>query len=461
MFSVSILRRRMLALAGPIIVQIYMFQLTGVADNIMLGQFGEETIAALGICLQLNFLIILSYAAITQGGSVLTAQYLGAKRFERLQETTQTLLAAALTIGTGIALLYWFAGEWLLSLLTTDLFRPEAERSDLPSIGHGYLRIIGIGMLAAALGQVSMHVLQALGDTKSPMRYMIVTNILNVLGNFIFLFGGAIPGVTEPLFTPMGIRGVALATVIAWVLLAALLLRKLLSHPQINLEWWRSIRWVRKQLIKVARIGYPLSLDGFLWQGSAFLYAMMFNRVGAEAYAAFLIALMIRGLALAVGGGLQQATAITLGQAIGRQQLQRARASFRVGLSTSLVILPALATLGFLLTPLLLSIYDISDLTAQRVWWMVGLGVLFTGTTAVAIIVPGVLRAGGDTKAPMVITFLGFACVGVPISYLFGLHWGFGIWGVFAGFMLDEAAKALMMLWYARKETWLQDLTDD
>ncbi|EAR08907.1 hypothetical protein MED297_04537 [Reinekea sp. MED297] len=453
------LRRKLLHLAAPIIVQIYLFQLTGVADNIMLGQFGEQTIAALGICLQLNFLIILSYAALTQGGSVLTAQYLGARKPEQLRDTTSTLLMSALIIGLSIALLYTQLGETLLSLLTTDLFRPPAERSPLPALGYEYLQIIGIGMIPAALGQVAQHVLQALGDTRSPMKYVLFSNVLNVIGNFIFLFGGALPGLTDPIFEPMGIRGVAISTVLSWTLLASLLVRKLLKHPAIDLRGLQIIRVVRRQLVKIARIGYPLSLDGFLWQGSSFLYAMMFNRVGADAYAAFLIALMVRGLSLAIGGGLQQATAISLGQAVGGDRLIRARAIVRTSLSTALVVLPALSALIFLCTPLFLTVYDISELSRSRVIGMVGLGVVFTFTTAIAIIIPGVLRAGGDTKAPMVITFLGFSCVGLPIAWLFGLKLGFGLWGVFAGFMLDEAAKAAMMLWYLRKETWLQNMT--
>ena len=409
---------------------------------------------------QLNFLIILSYSAITQGGSVLTAQYLGAKKSDALRETTTTLLAAATWVGLVIALVYWFFGEQLLSLLTTDLFREPELRSDLPSIGHTYLKVIGIGMIAAAIGQVAQHVLQALGDTKSPMKYVLVSNVINVIGNFIFLFGGAIPGITDPLFTPMGIQGVAISTVIAWTLMAFLLTRKLLSHPSLQLKWWQCFRLVKVHLYKIARIGYPLSLDGFLWQGSAFLYAMMFNRVGADAYAAFLIALMIRGLSLAIGGGLQQSTAISLGQAVGANRIVRARAIVRTALTTSVVILPALSLLAFLITPLFLSIYDITEQTVARVIGMVGMGALFTVFTAVAIIVPGVLRAGGDTKAPMVITFIGFTFVGLPTAYIAGLVMGFGVWGVFAGFLLDEAAKACIMLWYVRKGTWTKNLTE-
>lgn len=458
-FFRSHLRHKLLRLAGPIIVQIYLFQLTGVADNIMLGQFGEQTIAALGICLQLNFFIILCYAALTQGGSVLTAQYLGAGKGTQLRDTATTLLTSALFIGIAIALLYVLFGEWLLSLLTTDLFRPEAERSQLPQLGYLYLQVIGFGMIPAAIGQVAQHILQALGDTRSPMKYVLFSNVLNVFGNFVFLFGGAIPGLTDPLFTPMGIQGVAISTVIAWSLLASLLVRKLLAHPAIQLKGFQLLRLVRVQLIKIIRVGYPLSLDGFLWQGSSFLYAMMFNRVGAEAYAAFLIALMVRGLSLAIGGGLQQATAISLGQAVGADRLLRARAIVRTSLTTALIVLPLLSLIIFLLTPILLSVYDISDLTKSRVLWMVGFGVVFTFTTVIAIIVPGVLRAGGDTKAPMVITFLGFACVGLPVAWLFGLHLGFGLWGVFFGFMLDEAAKAGMMLWYLRRETWMKNIT--
>lgn len=461
MFRPSLIRRRLLALAWPIIIQIYLFQLTGVIDNIMIGQFGEQTIAALSICLQLNFLIIVSYSILTQGGSVFMAQYFGAKKRSEMQQLTITLLFSAFIVGVAIAVLYWFSGKWLLSLITTDLFRPAADRSDIPLLAYEYLQVIGFGMIATAVGQVSLHLLQALGDTKSPMKYVFFCNLINVLGNFIFLFGGAIPGLTEPLFTPMGIRGVAISTVLSWSLLSLLLLIKLFRHEQLRMHWSDALKVKRDQFLKVLKVGYPLSLDGFLWQGSAFLYAMMFNRVGPSAYAAFMISLMIRSLALATGGGLQQATAIGLGQAIGSERLRRAKAFVRTGLTTAWLVLPILTAVGFLLTPLLLLLYNIETETRNWVLGMIGLGVIYSVATAVTMIVPGVLRAGGDTKAPMFITAFGFIIVGIPTAYWFGLHLGLGFWGLLIGFIADEIVKAIIMLLYLKRNTWLTNLTHD
>ncbi|MFY0663813.1 MAG: MATE family efflux transporter [Natronospirillum sp.] len=453
------MRRRLFTLAWPIILQVYLFQMTGVVDNLMVGQFGEETIAALGNCLQLNFFILLTYAALTQGGAVITAQYRGARKLAALRETIATLLCAGVMVGLAISALYVFAGEWLLSLLTTDLFRPFDERSNLPALGYQYLSVIGFGIIFVAPGQIAMHILQALGDTKTPMRLALYGNGLNVVGNYLLLFGGAIPGLTEPLFTPMGIRGVAISTTVAWAFQTLLMINALLRHPLVNMRWrdLQALAWQR--LLRILRIGYPLSLDGFLWQGSSFLYAMMFNRVGAEAYAAFLIALLIRSLSLAPGAGYQQAIGISVGQAVGGDHYQRARGYVRAGITSCLVILPALGVLLWLAAPLYLQLYDIGDTTRRHILIMVGLGVLYSWATALTITIPGVLRAGGDTKAPMVITTLGFACVGVPIAYVTGIHLGLGLWGVFAGFVADEVAKALIMVFYLRRETWLRNLT--
>lgn len=458
-FTPSPMRRRLFMLAWPIILQIYLFQMTGVIDNLMVGQFGEETIAALGNCLQLNFFILLTYAALTQGGAVITAQYRGARKLDALRETIATLLITGLGVGLAIATLYALAGEWLLSLLTTDLFRPVDERSNLPQLGYQYLSVIGFGILFVAPGQIAMHILQALGDTKTPMRLALYGNGLNVIGNYLLLFGGAIPGVTEPLFTPLGLRGVAISTCIAWAFQTSLMVNALLRHPQVNMRWRDLTAFAWQRLVRILRLGYPLSLDGFLWQGSAFLYAMMFNRVGAEAYAAFLVALMIRSLSLAPGAGYQQAIGISVGQAVGGDHFQRARGYVRVGITSCLWILPTLGLLLWLAAPWYLNLYDIAAPTRQNILLMVGLGVLYSWATALTITIPGVLRAGGDTKAPMVITTIGFTCVGVPIAYFTGIHLGFGLWGVFAGFVADEIAKALIMVFYLRRETWLRNLT--
>lgn len=452
------LRRRLFTLGWPIIMQLYLFQLTGVVDNLMVGQFGEETIAALGICVQLNFFIVLTYAALTQGGAVITAQLRGAKRFNALRETVATLLLAGLGIGLLLCLLYIFAGQWLLSLLTTDLFRPEDEQSALPALGYQYLSVMSIGVMFMVVGQIAMHLLQALGDTGTPMRMALYGNVLNVIGNYLVLFGGAIPGVTGPLFEPLGLRGVAIATSVAWAFQTMMMVRVLLRHPQVKLYAADLKTLVWHRLRRVVRIGYPLSIDGFLWQGSAFLYAMMFNRVGPEAYAAFLVALVIRSLSLAPGGGFQQAIGIAVGQSLGGDHRQRARAYVKLGLRMVCIVLPVLGFLLWILSPLYLNLYDVAPQTRSNIIWMIGLGVLYSLSTSVAIIVPGVLRAGGDTKAPMVITALGFSVIGLPIAYVFGIHLGLGLWGVFAGFVADEVAKSIMMLIYLRRETWLNNL---
>ena len=174
-------RQRLMTLAWPIIIQFYLFQLTGVVDNLMVGQFGEQTIAALGICLQLNFLVVLCYAALTEGGAVITAQLRGARKHAEIRETLATLLTAGLFTGMAIGALYIVFGESLLALLTTDLFRAPTERSGLPGIGYGYLWIIGLGLPALVIAHVAMYVLQSLGNTRTPMRLALYGNVLNAI----------------------------------------------------------------------------------------------------------------------------------------------------------------------------------------------------------------------------------------------------------------------------------------
>lgn len=450
------LHRRLLTLAWPIIIQFYLLQLTGLVDNLMVGQFGEQTIAALGICLQLNFLVVLCYAALTEGGAVIVAQLRGARRLDEIRETLGTLLVAGLAVGSVIGLVYILFGESMLALVTTDLFRPPEERSELPGLGYTYLGIIGLGMPFLVTSHVAMFILQALGNTHTPMRLMLYSNLINGIGNFILLFGGAIPGLTEPLFTPLGLAGVAISTSLSWAFQSVMLVRAALHHPSVAMPLRQVGVMAWGRLGRVMKLGYPLSLDGFLWQGSAFIYTMMFNRVGAAAYAAFLIASTIRGFSLAPGLGLQQATSILLGSSLGANRVRQSRSYVRVGWQLMMLTLPALTLLVALLTPLFTMLYDISAQTRDWVIWMVGLSVLYSAATAVTMVVPGVLRAGGDTRAPMVITFLGFAVVGLPFAWLAGFQWGFGLWGVFAGFVADEVAKALMMVVYLRRETWLR-----
>ncbi|MCH8529749.1 MAG: MATE family efflux transporter [Saccharospirillum sp.] len=452
--------RRLMILAWPMILQSLGFTLTGFTDNLMVGQLGETTIAAMGNSMQLLFFLVLTYSMLSQGGGIVVAQYYGARQFQALRESVMALLMVGVLVGAVLGGLVHAFGAHFVSLITLDILRAEGQGTGVPELAAVYLTVVGPMLVAQVPSFIAQSLLQSLGDTRGPMMITLLGVVLNAIGNFILIFGGAIPGVTEPLFTPLGLRGVAIATAFAWGLMAVLMLRRLFAHPAIQFRladlfkpfWWR--------LLKIFRLGYPLSLDGLVWQGATLFYVMMFNFAGTEAYAAFVITMTLRAFFIVPGVGIQQALAIAIGQALGRRAFLRARVLRREGIKMVMIILPSIGLVIALLTPLVLQLYDINEDTRHLVIVMVATLFVFSISGAITVSVPGILRAGGKTRTVLAITSAGFFFVGAPIALISILVFDLGVWGIFAGFVADEVAKSIMMIVIQRRDGWLNSLTE-
>ncbi|GGX41104.1 MATE family efflux transporter [Saccharospirillum salsuginis] len=450
--------QRLLGLAWPMILQSLGFTLTSFTDNLMVGQLGETTIAAMGNSMQLLFFLVLTYSMLSQGGGIVVAQYFGARQYVALRESIASLLLVGVLVGAILGFGLHRFGGFFVSLITLDVIRETS--SGVPELAAVYLGIVGPLLIMQVPSFISQSILQSLGDTRGPMQITLAGVVLNAIGNFILIFGGAIPNVTEPLFTPLGLKGAAIATAFAWAFMAVLMLRRLLAHSAIRLSFRDLFRPVWHRLGKIVRLGYPLSLDGLLWQSATLFYVMMFNFAGTEAYAAFVITMTLRAFFIVPGVGIQQALAIALGQALGRNAFKRARVLRREGLKLVLVVLPAIGLIIALLTPLILSLYDISDTTRHLVIVMVVSFFVFSASGAVTVSVPGILRAGGETRAVLAITAAGFALVGAPTALIATLVLDLGVWGVFAGFLADEVAKSIIMLIVQRRDRWVRSLAE-
>jgi putative MATE family efflux protein len=442
----SSVHRSLLLLATPIMVNNILFTLMGFVDSIMVGQLGEDTISAVGNASQVQVFLFLIFAAIGQGGSILVAQYHGAGDRERLRATAGTMIGSGFFIGAAVGTVTWFFGGSLIWLLTLG------RGSAVVAIGGMFLQIVAASYVLMVPGNMVASVLRATGDTKTPVYIGVAANALNILGNWLLIFG------IGP-FPRLGYQGAAISTLIAQSLQGlALLAVLLLPGRPLHLRLRELARIRREQLGRIIRIGYPMSIDGFYWQAARIAYTMIFNFLGSSAYAAYTIVRNIKGMATLPTAGLQTATMITVGKELGKGRMHSARVKAREGvkLSVSFMALPAIGVI--LLSPLIVSLFRIAPDTwnAAVVCTMIlGASIFFTTVNSV---IPGVLRAGGDTAHVMVVTLLCFLLVGGPLTVLFGIVLGWGTIGAFVGVSIEEVVKAFVFARRMRRGDWVRRL---
>lgn len=440
------LEKRITDLAVPLIINNILFTLMGFVDSLMVGQLGEATISAVGNAAQVQLFLFLLFAAIGQGGSILVAQSFGAKNEVQLRAVSSTIIASGFLIGLLVALATWFGGEAFLWALTLG------KSPEVVTLGTTYLQIVALSYVFLVPGNMVSSVLRSVGDTKTPVKIAVVANILNVVGNAVLIFGlGPFPA--------LGYQGSAIATLIAQSLQGLALLWFVTSAASPRRFRWRELVHVDgPTLKKIIVLGYPMSVDGFYWQGARIAFTLIFNAIGSHAYAAYTIVRNLKGMATLPTQGLQSATMILVGQALGRGRMGLSKLTARVGLrlSVGLMALPSLAVIALAFP--LVGLYHLEPSTYQDAvvcTMILGVSIFFTTVNSV---IPGILRAGGDTVVVMKYTLLSFALVGGPLAWIFGIGLGWGTVGAFVGVSLEEVFKAWIFHRRLQKGLWLKKL---
>jgi putative MATE family efflux protein len=425
----------------------------------MIGQLGETVISALGNSQQLLSFFFLMMAAFSIGGSVLIAQQKGAKRPDEIDESALAMVQLGLLAGLLLGVVLFFYGEALVALLTTDAFKQAAEQSNVPLEAATYLKIVAFAMPAMLTGQMLTSALSAVGDTKTPVKIGIAFNVLNFVLNYVLIFGLGFPGLWEPMFTPLGFTGAAIATLIAangQSITLYIVARK--KDNGISLSLSRLVAGYKNTQWQIFKLGYPNSIDGFYWQGARVFYTVLMNAIGAIAYAAYTIVRTLKSLFMLPIGGLQTATAIRIGHLLGAGHFKRAKATAIVAILVGMAIMTIPAALLVLFAKPLLSLYAIAPETEQLAYvctWILAGSLFFTAINAV---IPGLLRAGGDAAAVMNITLISFVVCGAPLSWLLGVYFKFGLIGAFVGVSVEEVFKALLFILRMRQFRWLKQV---
>lgn len=444
-------------MAIPIMLQGVLMNLMGFVDALMIGQLGETVISALGNAQQLISFLFLLMAAMSIGGSVLIAQYRGAAKQQPINLCAIAMVQVGFIGGCLLGVLLFFFGQPLVALLTTDVFKEAWQQSAVPQQAAAYLRIIAFAFPAMLMSQMLTAALNSLGDTKTPVKIGISFNVVNFVLNYVLIFGLGFPGVWQPLFTPLGFIGAAIATLVSasgqCLVLYVISVRKDngLSLAGRNLFSWQGATYRR-----IFKLGYPNTVDGFYWQGARVFYTVLINTIGATAYAAYTIVRTLKSLFMLPIGGLQTATAIRIGHLLGAGHFQRAKATAGVAVIVGMVIMSIPASLLVLFAKPLLALYAVSNETQNLAYictWILAASLFFTAVNAV---IPGLLRAGGDAAAVMHITLISFLCCGAPLSWWLGVHLKLGLLGAFVGISIEEVFKAALFVVRMKKYRWLK-----
>jgi len=289
----------MLRLASPIIIQNLIFSSLGLVDGLMIGQLGEDAVAAVGIANQVFFLVSLLFFGITSGTAIFTAQYWGQKDIKRIQSVMGLSLLMSVAGSLIFSLVAILIPVKVLSLYTTD---PEVITQ-----GSRYLQIVAFSYVLTAITNSYSAVMRSTENVKLPMLISLLALSFNTVLNFCLILGNF--G-----FPALGVSGAAIATVSSRLLETSLLL--IIAYHQklpVAARFKDLLNYRILSLSKFFKTTLPVIATEIAWSFGIATYNVVYARIGTESIAAINIAGTLDRLIFVVFIGLGNACAIMIG----------------------------------------------------------------------------------------------------------------------------------------------------
>ncbi len=411
-------------------------QLYNVADSLVVGNFLDKTaLAAVTSTGSLIFLIVGFFSGTAMGAGVVIARYFGAKDFERVKRAVHTDLAFGVACGLVMTVVGILFAPQILKLMGT----PE----DVFVQAVGYIRVYFAGSLTIVLYNVCMGILQAVGDSRHPLYYLIFSSVVNILLDLLF------NGVMR-----LGVAWAAFATIISQLLSVVLCMRRLMRASDVYQVSLRKIRFDMPLLRQIVNIGLPSGLQNSVISIANVVVQSNINAFGSDAMAGCGAYSKIEGFAFLPITCFSMAMTTFIGQNLGARQYERTKKGAAFGIVCATAAAELIGVFVYFFMPQLVVLfssdpdvmaYGISQAHTEALFYFL---LAFTHAAA------GVMRGAGRSTVPMYVMLVCW-CI-IRISYITAaVHFIPKIQMVFIAYPLTWSLSTAVLLIYLFKADWL------
>jgi putative MATE family efflux protein len=403
--------RIILQFALPMLIGNVFQQLYTIINSIVVGNFiGKQALAAVGASFPLLFTLISLVIGVGIGATIIIAQYFGAKDIKNVVRTIDTLF------------IFMFFASILVTLTGVLLSKPIFKLIELPAdilpYAVDYFNIYMLGSVFFFGFNSITAILRGMGDSKTPLYFLIISTILNITLDLFFVVG-----------LKLGVKSVAWGTVISQavaLILAIIYLNR--THDFINLSW-RKLQFDRGILRKSLKIGFPVGFQQAFVALSMLAMYWLVNRFGTDATAAYSVVFRIDTFASMPAMNFAMALSAFVGQNLGAQKPERVKSGLLSTFYMVAVISIAISLIGIFFAGPVMRVFtkDLAVIAIGKDYLQIVTGFYIVFSSM--FVVGGVMRGAGDTFIPMLITFFALWVVRIPLGYFLSEKWGYhGIW---------------------------------
>jgi putative MATE family efflux protein len=432
------MRRQILELAWPAILGNLLQTIVSMVDLVMVGRLGAVAVASVGLGGQMLWFLNALMVSVTVGTTALVARFIGAKQKKDAEHVLMQSMILVLLLSSFLTVFWYIFAEKALLLIGAS--------HEVSELGGTYIRIVFLSTPCIFMIFTSEGALRGAGDTKTPMKVGATMNLINVVLNYILIFG-------KFGFPALGVRGAGIATATAYVWAAVTYIVIFFSGKFI-LRMRREFTLDTKTVKRIIRIGIPASIQRVVMSGSMILYVSIIAGFGTTALAAHQIGLRVESLSYMPGFGFAVAATALVGQNLGARNPQKAEES-GWGAAKLCALLMGTAGLFMILFPrpmarLFVADMEVVDLAA----WYLRIVAISEPPLAVIFTLAGGLQGAGDTRSPLYISVFGLWIFRIPLAYFLGVVLGWGAVGAWTAMTIDTFVRGVLYIYRFKAGKW-------
>lgn len=431
------MKRKLFILTGPIFMETLMQSIMGSMDTLMLSRYSDEAVAAVGVANQILFLVQVFACIVTTGTGILCAQYIGADKDDKEQNT---LIITSIVLNTGIGVLLTVL---LCTLYPKILAMMHLEGLALKYAGD-YMGVICLFIWGWVASFSFSVILRSYGKTRVCMYVSVLINAYNVVLNYILIFGkfGA---------PAMGAKGAALATVLGRMI-GFFILLFLLYRLRRHTRWQMAADQIPIQLKNIIMLGVPAAGEQISYNCSQFFVMVFITMLGTKSVTAYSYLNTCVSFIYMFSMALGQGAAIMIGWSVGAGDYKQAYVQCRFSGKCALVIsMIAMCVMALIRKPVFSLFTEDAEIVALACTVVMFNFIREVGRSGNLVYV-NALRAAGDVKFPFYVGIVSMWGISVALAYVLGVALNWGLAGVWLALGLDECFRAACMQWRWKKQ---------
>lgn len=437
--NTPIIERSVISLAWPIFFQSLLGIALGYVDTVMLSNYSETAVGAIGNANSIIGFLTLAFTVISSATGIMVSQYLGADKKEEMNKIYTVAFAFNLVLSGVISLIVFLFSRPLLVAMQVP--------SEMMSDADMYMKIVGGTIFTQALLNAFNQIFSSHGKTVYGMIIAFAMNILNICGNYMFLYG--------PLQDlNLGASGVAVSTCISRVvaLVAAIIYFYKVIKGRIGIKYL--IPFPLDILKRLLKLGIPTAGENISYNFSQLVITAFVNTMGIIAINTKIYANMLSMFTYMIALAAATATQIIVGHSVGAGNYDFAYRRVMKTLRFSLIISISVAVINWLAAPFTFSLFssDANVAALGSTVMLIAVFLEFGRTTNIVII--NSMKASGDVKFPTMLAIFSMWGLSVLIAYILGIVLGMGLAGVWIGMAADEIFRGIVVFIRWKKGTW-------